>query len=192
MLHQHHLLALLGRHQPGVLVSAAGQRLLQLRLLLVQGGHVGVILLLGDPEKERRGLEVEVRELLHDRLEETILLILTTVTTSTLLPRHLTHQSSLHLILRTVEEFFKLRPSRIRVGSGMLSILSVGTLVQTDANFLFRSLNFSVVSSLSEPLGPFLSPSLCHHRLFSIPPSGNFSVWSPVSTQSTSDQVFLI
>ena len=49
VLHQQHLLRLLGRHQLGVLVSAGGQGLLQLGLLLVQRGHVGVILLLGDP-----------------------------------------------------------------------------------------------------------------------------------------------
>ena len=60
MLHQHQLLGLLGGQQPGVLVSAGGQGLLQLGLLLVQRGHVGVILLLGDPDRVR-GISVEAR-----------------------------------------------------------------------------------------------------------------------------------
>ena len=60
MFHQHQLLVLLGGQQPGVLVSAGGQGLLHLGLLLVQRGHVGVILLLGDPERVR-GISEEAR-----------------------------------------------------------------------------------------------------------------------------------
>ena len=77
----------------------------------------------------------------------------------------------------------------------MLISMSGKTLELRSVNFLFRSLNFSVASSLYEPHGPFLSlfPFLSHHRLSSIPPSDNFSVWSPpVGTQPTSDQVFQI
>ena len=49
VLHQQHLLRLLGRHQLGVLVGAGGQGLLEVSLLLVQAGHIRLVVLLGDP-----------------------------------------------------------------------------------------------------------------------------------------------
>ena len=53
MLHQQHLLRLLGRHQLGVLVSAGGEGLLQVGRLLVQSRDVGLVILLGDSAKRR-------------------------------------------------------------------------------------------------------------------------------------------
>ena len=49
VLHQQQLLRLLGGHQLGVLVRAGGERLLQVGLLLVQRGHVRLVILLARP-----------------------------------------------------------------------------------------------------------------------------------------------
>ena len=80
MFHQQELLGLLSRHQPRVLIRAGGERLLQLRLLLVQRGHVGLVLLFRDSERKERlqGEKSWRGYMMQCSVSETILLILTT------------------------------------------------------------------------------------------------------------------